>query len=49
MVPAGNKATPFVGKPYHKNNSSSHVKDYFMAKASSEAEATFKTRKNCLT
>ena len=23
MVPAGNKATPFVGQPYHKNNSSS--------------------------
>ena len=23
MVPAGNKAPPFVGQPYHKNNSSS--------------------------
>ena len=23
VVPAGNKATPFVGQPYHKNNSSS--------------------------
>ena len=23
MVPAGNKAKPFVGQPYHKNSSSS--------------------------
>ena len=23
MVPVGNKATPFVGQPYHRNNSSS--------------------------
>ena len=22
MVPVGNKATPFVGQPYHRNNSS---------------------------
>ena len=25
MVPAGNKAAPFIGQPYHKNNSSSSI------------------------
>ena len=29
MVPAGNKATPFVGQPYHKNNSSSSSSPIF--------------------
>ena len=41
MVPAGNKAkTPFVGQPYHKNNSS--------LSASGEGGILDKMAKNCM-
>ena len=30
MVPAGNKATPFVGQPYRKNNSSLKMNEFLI-------------------